>query len=95
MTPLAARADVTTPKAERYAKQLVNHLGHKLAFTTTGPESVAGIGAGTGTVIAGDGVLTLLASAPNADDLDAIKHVLGTHLERFGGRDGLTVAWSQ
>lgn len=92
--PLAARADVVTDKPERYAKQLVSHLGRKVAFTTDGPTSTAEIGDGTARIVVGDGVLTLLAEAPDAENLDRVKDVLGRHLERFGARNELVVTWT-
>jgi hypothetical protein len=92
--PLTARADVRTDTPERYAKQLVAHLGHRLEFTTTGATSTAEIGTGVGAVEVGDGVLILHASAPDAEALDRVQDVLGRHLERFGTRQELTVVWT-
>jgi hypothetical protein len=92
--PLSARADVRTDTPERYAKQLVAHLGHRLTFTTTGSTSTAAIGDGVGAVEVGDGILTLHASAQDPETLDRIQDVLGRHLERFGTRAELTVVWT-
>jgi hypothetical protein len=89
-----SRADVPTDAPERYAKQLVAHLGHRLTFTTTGAISTAVIGDGSGRVEVGDGVLTLHASAPDRETLERIQDVLGRHLERFGTRAELTVVWT-
>jgi phospholipase/carboxylesterase len=94
-TGLQSRADVTTATPERYAKQLVSHLGRKIEFRTDGPASVAGIGDGTGTVIVGDGQLTLLANGPDEEALTLVEHVLGSHLERFGARNELLVTWQR
>ena len=91
--PLAARADVLTEAPARYAKQLVSHLGHRVEFTTEGGTSTAQIGEATGVVVVGDGVLTLLAQAPDEESLERVQHVLGSHLERFGQRHELTVTW--
>ena len=49
--PLTARADVPTEVPERYAKQLVSHLGRKVEFTIDGPTSTAAIAGGTGVVV--------------------------------------------
>jgi uncharacterized protein len=94
LTTLNARADVTTDVPERYAKQLVAHLGRRLTWTTEGATSRAAIGPATGTVIVGDGVLTLLAEAPDQESLERVQHVLGSHLERFGQRNEFTVVWT-
>lgn len=45
-------------------------------------------------MIVGEGVLTLLASAPDGESLARVQHVLGSHLERFGQRNELVVAWT-
>jgi len=92
--PFTARADVRTDAPERYAKQLVAHLGRRLSFTTDGAVSTAEIGGGTGTVVVGDGVLTLEAAAPDAESLAQVQHVLGSHLERFGAKSELVVTWT-
>jgi len=94
MTLLSARADVPTDAPERYAKQLVAHLGRRIEWTTDGGTSTARIGEGTGRVVVGDGVLTLLAEAPDAEGLARVQDVLGRHLERFGQRNELVVSWS-
>jgi uncharacterized protein len=92
--PLTARADVRTDAPERYAKQLVSHLGRRVEFTTEGAVSTAAIGGGTGSIEVGDGVLTLRAEAPDAEALDQVQDVLGRHLERFGQRNELVVVWT-
>ena len=61
MTVLTARADVPTEAPARYAKQLLSHLGRRTTWTTDGDTSSAGIAGGTGRVVVGDGVLTLVA----------------------------------
>ncbi|MCW2578484.1 MAG: hypothetical protein JWR82_85 [Blastococcus sp.] len=93
--PLASRADVPTDAPERYAKQLVSHLGRKTEWITEGSVSTATIAGGTGVVEVGDGVLTLLAGAPDPETLDRVQDVLGRHLERFGQRNELAVVWTQ
>lgn len=93
MTATSARADVPTATPERYAKQLLSHLGRRTSWTTDGNRSSAEIAGGTGEVVVGDGVLTLIASAPDADALARVQHVLGDHLERFGQRNELAVTW--
>jgi hypothetical protein len=89
-----ARADVPTDAPERYAKQLVSHLGRRTEWTTDGARSTAAIAGGTGVIEVGDGVLTLRAEAPDAQTLDLVQDILGRHLERFGQRNELTVVWT-
>lgn len=90
---LTARADVRTDAPERYAKQLVSHLGRRTEWTTRGTTSTAPVAGGTGIIEVGDGVLVLRAEAPDAETLDRVQDVLGRHLERFGQRNALTVVW--
>lgn len=92
--PLRSTAEVVTEVPERYAKQLVSHLGRRLTFTTEGGTSTAAIAGGVGTVVVGDGVLTLIAEAPDAETLATVQDVLGRHLERFGQRNELQVTWT-
>ena len=93
MVSLTARADVPTATPARYAKQLLSHLGQRVSWSTDGETSTAELAGGTGTVVVGDGVLTLLAEAPDTESLTRVQHVLGSHLERFGQRNELTVTW--
>ncbi len=92
---LRSRADVATPVPGRYAKQLVSHLGRKVAFNTDGPTSTALLGEATGQIVVGSGVLTLLAQGPDEQAVALVEHVLGSHLERFGQRDELVVSWTR
>lgn len=92
--PLRASADVRTASPARYAKQLVSHLGRKLEFTTDGGTSTAEFFEfGRGSIVPGDGVLTLVAESATAEGLARVQHVLGDHLERFGQREELRVTW--
>ena len=93
MTALTARADVATETPQRYAKQLLSHLGQRTSWTIDGDTSTAVIAGGTGRVVLGDGVLTLIAEAPDTATLARVQHVLGSHVERFGQRNELTVTW--
>ena len=92
---IASRADVATDAPARYAKQLVAHLGRKLTFTAEGTAWTTTIGAATAHIVVGDGVLTLLAAGEEEQAVARVEEVLGSHLERFGQRQELTVTWSR
>jgi NAD(P)H dehydrogenase (quinone) len=94
-TGVSSRADVATATPQRYAKQLVSHLGRKLEWSTDGAVSTARIGDATASVIVGDGVLTLTAAGDDPAAVAAAEDVLGRHLERFGARNELTVSWTR
>jgi hypothetical protein len=95
VSTLTSRADVVTDAPARYAKQLVSHLGRKVEFATDGDTSTATFGSTTGRIVVGEGVLTLLVSGTDEEEITRIEHVLGSHLERFGQRNELTVTWTR
>ena len=94
MITLTSHADVRTDAPARYAKQLVSHLGRKAPFTeeADGAWTVT-VGDARGRIVIGDDVLSLHVEASNAETLNRLQHALGSHLERFGARAGLTVTW--
>ena len=94
MTALISRAEVPTDNAARYAKQLISHLGRKIEFTQDTPATwTAMIGPDHIRILVGDTVLSLHAQASDAETLARLEHALGSHLERFGARAGLSVRW--
>jgi hypothetical protein len=88
---------VPTDVAERYAKQLLSHLGRKNAV-----EPIEGVADawrlvfayGIGTIRSEGNRIVLEADASDEESLERVKDVLGRHLERFGARRELTVHWS-
>lgn len=94
MTPLTSHADVPTDAPDRYAKQLISHLGRRIPFTEDAEGTwTTVVGDARGRITVGNGVLGLRAEAPEEEALARVEHVLGSHLERFGARAGLTVTW--
>jgi hypothetical protein len=89
-------AVVRTEAPARYAKQLLSHLGRKVAV-----EDVEGVpharrlvfGYGAGVVRPEAGELVLEAVAPDLESLARVEDVLARHLQRFGQRAELTVSW--
>jgi len=92
---ITGRAEVPTDTPDRYAKQLIAHLGRKLAFSSDGATSTATIGEATGQIVVGDGQLTLVATGVDEEAVARVEHVLGSHLERFGQRNELNVTWTR
>jgi uncharacterized protein len=93
--PLSASAVVPTEAAARYVKQLVSHLGRKAAVQSEAEGERLLLGAGSCLLTATPDGVRLEASAESAEGLHQVKNVVGGHLERFGQRDGLTVAWRE
>ena len=89
-------ADVPTDAAARYAKQLLAHLGHKVAVEEIDGEPLGGrliFAYGTATVIPGRDSLTLRAAAADSESLARVQDVVSRHLQRFGARRALVVEW--
>ncbi len=92
---LSSRADVVTDVPARYAKQLVSHLGRKVEFVQDGSSWTAHVAGSVARITVGAGVLVLEAQAPDDEGLARLEGALGSHLERFGQRRELTVAWQR
>ena len=90
-----SRADVATDVPGRYAKQLVSHLGRRLTFVEEDGSWTAAVHGSIARITPGEGVLVLQAEAPDVDSLTRVEHALGSHLERFGQRNELTVTWER
>lgn len=96
VAPLRARAVVPTDAAARYAKQLLAHLGRKVAVEPIEGSADGGrlvFDYGAGTVRPEPHGLVLVAEAEDAESLSRVQDVLQRHLERFGARRELAVTW--
>ncbi|MFF0905484.1 UNVERIFIED_CONTAM: DUF2218 domain-containing protein [Kocuria sp. CPCC 205316] len=93
-TAYRAHATVVTEAAARYAKQLASHLGRKAEIRDEAEGSRVVLTVGSCLLVAGAHALQLRAESGAADGLEWVQQVIGSHLERFGQREGLTVAWS-
>lgn len=92
---VSASASVATSSPERYAKQLAAHLGRRLEVReeADGLRLVFGDGSGDCLLRAQDSALELHAAATDRAELERITQVVGSHLERFGQRNELSVVW--
>jgi hypothetical protein len=88
-------ATVRTGRPERYIKQLVSHLGHRistdLADDGTGTVVMDG---GRCTLTPADGSIEMAALADDDETLSRLEDVVGRHLIRFGGEGELEVTWA-
>ena len=90
-------AAVPTDAPERYAKQLLAHLGRKIPVEPVDGVPEGGrllFAYGAGIVRPEAGRLVLEATAADDESLARVQDVLARHLERFGARRELTVHWS-
>ena len=96
---LESTAVVATDTPERYAKQLLSHLGHKVRAEPLPdhPEPAGQLvfAYGIGTVLPESGSLVLRAVAGTTESLVRLQGVLGRHLEKFGARRELVVNWGE
>jgi hypothetical protein len=92
---MEAVARVATDQPARYIKQLVSHLGHRLTTRIAGDGSgEIVLDVGRCTLVEQPGTLVLTAVADDAEELARVCDVVGRHLQRFGGRESLTVDWT-
>jgi hypothetical protein len=93
-TTLTSRADVATDKPVPYMRQLCKHFGHKVDAAFGDDDGYIQFHFGRCELHAGDGVLQLTVTAAGQEDHERLQRVIGSHLERFGRRDELSVTWN-
>jgi hypothetical protein len=91
---LTSRASVATESPERYAKQLLSHLGRRRDPVAEGDGHRLMFDVGSCLVTPEPDTLVLVATADNQEALATVKDVVGRHLERFGQRNELVVTWT-
>jgi uncharacterized protein len=95
---LTSSAVVATDAPARYAKQLLSHLGRKNTVEPLDGDADGGrlvFAYGTATLRAASGELHIDAASDDDDGLAHVEDVVKRHLERFGARAELTVAWER
>jgi hypothetical protein len=92
---MIARATVPTAKPVAYMRQLCKHFGHRVPADYDEHTGRISFEAGTCELVAGVEELALLVTASDDDQLGRLEGVIGSHLERFGRRDELTVEWDR
>jgi hypothetical protein len=92
---IRSEASVATEKPVPYMKQLCKHFGHKVEATFDDERGTIHMTTGLCELDATRaGALALKLSAGDAESLTRLEQVIGSHLERFGRRDELSVSWS-
>jgi len=90
----SSKTEISTAKASGYLQQLCKHFSHKTKVVHETNSGRIDFEFGCANLSAGQGALTLSASASNADDLERLKKVLSSHLERFAFRENLQINWN-
>jgi hypothetical protein len=93
-TTLTAQADVATEKPVPYMRQLCKHFGHKVDASFDGDSGYIQFEFGRCDLRARDAELHLTVSANSEENRERLRNVVGSHLERFGKRDELSVTWN-
>jgi hypothetical protein len=91
---LTSQATVATGKPVPYMRQLCKHFGHKVDAAFTDDNGYIQFEAGRCELHAGDDELYLTVTAADEEGRERVRNVVGSHLERFGKRDELSVSWS-
>ncbi len=94
---LRSEAHVSTSRSERYAKQLCNHAAHMASRAQwRPPQGIIEFPANLGTcrITSEPGRLVLALQSADPDSLSRMQQIIGSDIERFAGREGLTVRWA-
>ena len=92
--PVTATAAVATAAPERYAKQLAAHLGRRCEVREEAAGTRLVLAVGECLLRPAGQTLVLEARAADQAGLDRVTEVVGSHLERFGQRNELSVVWA-
>jgi len=95
MSQTRSRAEVATDKPVAYMRQLCKHFGHKVDASFGEDSGYIQFDFGRCDLHARAGTLTIDVSAADVEGHERMERVIGSHLERFGRRDGLSVAWQE
>lgn len=93
MTEITSHAEVATDKPVAYMRQLCKHFGHKVDASFGDDSGYIQFEFGRCELRTASQTLTLDVSAADAEGHERMERVIGSHLERFGRRDNLGVAW--
>ncbi len=90
---IKSTAEVATDKPVAYMRQLCKHFGHKVDASFDDDSGYIQFEFGRCELRTGERALNLEVSAPDAESHERMERVIGSHLERFGRRDELSVTW--
>ncbi|MGB0608535.1 MAG: DUF2218 domain-containing protein [Paracoccaceae bacterium] len=90
---ISSSTTIKTQKASGYLQQLCKHFSHKIEVKFNGQDGWIEFAFGRAELRADENVLTLVANSQNPENLDKLKKVLASHLERFAFRESLKIKW--
>ncbi|WP_027897491.1 DUF2218 domain-containing protein [Zestomonas thermotolerans] len=90
---LSATSHVATATPARYIARLCRHFAHRLPVQFDDCHGRIQFDFGLCLLQADDRGLALRVDAPDGQALAKLKHIVGTHFERFAWRDQLNLEW--
>jgi hypothetical protein len=93
---ILSTAHLATDRSDRYIKQLVSHLGHKIEASVDG-DGIGHVTMSTGascTLRPDVSGIALHAQAETEEDLRRVEDVVGRHLLRFTKDEKLSREWA-
>lgn len=84
---------VATEHASRYLQQLCKHWAHKFETEFTQTEARIALPLGEARLAADDATLSITVTASEAADLNQLRDVVKSHIERFAFRESLQFDW--
>jgi hypothetical protein len=91
---VSATAFVSTPRPQRYIKQLVSHFGNKVSTQITDQGGSLEFDFGICDLRAVPEGIELVGTAADEAQLETLKDVVARHLIRFGTNDELAISWT-
>ena len=92
---MVSKLFVKTLKASIYLQQIGKHFSHKLEVDFDSQAGRIEFPFGIAELNAEELELNMIAKAETAENLDKMKHVLASHLERFAFREKLKCNWDK
>lgn len=91
---MESRASVSIARPARYAKQLANHLSHKIQSTPTENGWDLVFSQGTASIVVTESTIEFSTSAATEEDSAFIQDVLVRHLKKFADKEGeISIQW--
>jgi len=92
---MVSKLFVKTLKASIYLQQIGKHFSHELEVDFGSQAGRIEFPFGIAELNAEELGLNMIAKAETAENLDKMKHVLASHLERFAFREKLECNWDK
>lgn len=90
---ISSSTTIKTQKASGYLQQLCKHFSHKIEVKFDAQVGWIEFAFGHAELKADENVLTMVAISQNPKNLNKLKKVLASHLERFAFRESLKIKW--